>query len=327
MLGKKTVVAVLALVLLIALVSACSPQAGVPDFPTKNITIVVPFKPGGGFDLQARIIAPFLEKYLPKKVNVTIQNVDGAGGRLGASQLAKSKADGYTIGVVGLESVSFMYALGQLDDDPQNWTALGQLSSDALLVAVNAKSGLSTATSMKGKDFRFGVTSEMLPSAAVIAKAVGANFRPVLFDGSGDAVLAATRGDLDAVVFSWPTMIKGVRDSKGALQSAFVVSKARLPALADVPTLEEQGVKPEEGAYAVVGTSRMIVGPAGIDKAVADVLVTAINKAEADPEFAAAMKKGEFDIATAKPEEIKARIKTAVSEFNAVKDMVKSYVK
>ncbi len=327
MLCKKLLLAVLALLLVIVLVSACAPQAAVPDFPTKNITIIVPFKPGGGFDLQARIIAPFIEKYLPKKVSVVIQNVDGAGGRLGASQLAKSKADGYTLGVVGLESVSFMYALGQLEDDPQNWTALGQLSQDALLVAVNAKSGLSTAASMKGKDFRFGVTSEMLPSAAVIAKSVGANYRPVLFDGSGDAVLAATRGDLDAVVFSWPTMIKGVRDSKGALQSAFVFSKSRLAALSDVPTIEEQGVKPEEGAYAVVATSRILVAPAGVDKSIADILATAVSKAEADAEFVAAMKKGEYEIAAAKPDEIKARIKTAVAEFNVIKDMVKSYVK
>ncbi len=327
MFGKKSVLVVLGLVLLIAALAACSAQPAAPDYPTKNITLVVPFKPGGGFDLQARIIAPFIEKYLPKKTSVVIQNVDGAGGRLGASQLAKSKPDGYTIGVVGLESVSFMYALGQLEDNPESWTALGQLSSDALLVAVNSKSGLSTPASMKGKDFRFGVTSEMLPSAAVISKAVGSNFRPVLFDGSGDAVLAATRGDLDAVVFSWPTMIKGVRDSKGALQSAFVVSKSRLSALQDVPTLEELGIKPEEGVYAVVGTSRMIVGPAGIDKAVQGVLVDAITKAEADPEFVAQMKKGEFDVATAKPEDIKARIKSAVDEFNSVKDMVKSYVK
>ncbi len=327
MFGKKTMVFVLALGLLTTVLSACSPQVAAPDYPTKNISIIVPFKPGGGFDLQARLIAPFLEKYLPKKVSVTIQNVDGAGGRLGSAQLAKAKPDGYTIGVLGLESVAFMYALGQLEDDPQNWTTLGQLSSDALLVAVNAKSGLSTPGAMKGKDFRFGVTSEMLPTAAVIAKTVGANYRPVLFDGSGDVILAASRGDVDVLVLSWPSMLKGVRDSKGALQSAFVISKARLPALPDVPTIEELGVKPEEGVYAVMATSRMLVGPAGMDKGITDILVTAIGKAEADPEFAAAMKKGEFEIGAAKPEELKAHLKAAIEEFNSVKEMVKSYVK
>ncbi len=324
---SRQVVMVAALALVLLVFTACSSQPAVPDFPTKNITIVVPYKAGGGFDLQARLIAPFLEKYLPKKVSVVIQNVEGAGGRLGTSQFAKSKPDGYTLSVVGLESAAFMYALEQLEDDPQNWTALGQLSSDPLLVAVNAKAGLNSAAAMKGKDFRFGVTSEMLAVAAVITNLVGAKYRPVLFDGSGDVILAAGRGDVDAVVLSWTSMIKGVRDSKGALNSVFVVNKTRLPTVPEVPTLEEMGVKPDEAMYAVLATTRMIVGPAAMDKSIADILVTAINKAEADPEFVAAMTKGQFDIGAAKPEQVKQHIKLATQEFSSVKDMVKSYVR
>jgi tripartite-type tricarboxylate transporter receptor subunit TctC len=324
---REVMVAVLALVLLILVLSACTPQAAVPDFPTKNITIVVPYKAGGGFDLQARLIAPFLEKYLPKKVNVIIQNVEGAGGRLGVSQFAKSKPDGYTLSVVGLETVAFMSVLEQLDDDPQNWTMLGQLSSDAPLVAVNAKTGLDSPAAMKGKDFRFGVTSENLPVAAVITTMIGSNYRPVLFDGSGDVILATTRGDVDVVYLSWPSMLKGVRDSKGALKSVFVINKTRLPAAPDVPTIEEMGVKPNDAQYAVLFVSRIIVAPAGMDKAIQTILVDAINKAEADPEFAAAMTKGGFEITTAKPDEVKTHIKLATQEFSTVKDMVKSYVR
>ena len=309
------------------IVVATSAQAAATPYPTKKITIIVPFKPGGGFDLQARMLTMHLEKYLPNKVNIVIENIAGAGGKMGAVQLAKSKPDGYTIGVVGLESVAFMQALGQLQEDPQQWTFLGQLSSDPLLVAVNASAGLKTLADMKAKDFRFGITSEMLASAAVICKTIGAKFRPVLFDGSGDAVLAGMRGDVDALVFSWPTMIKGVRDSQGKMNSLFVPSKSRLPSLPDVPTLSELGVQAEPGVYAVVATSRIIVAPAGVDKAIQGILVNAINKATSDPEFVKQMKKAEFDLATAKPDEVKVRMKAAVDEFTAVKDMVKSYAK
>ncbi len=327
MLGSKTVMALLALVLLVTALSACTPQAAVPDYPTKNIELIVPFTPGGGFDLQARMIAPYITKYLPKQVNLVVNNVSGAGGRLGVSQLSKAKADGYTLGVVGLESVAFMYSLGQLDDDPGQWTFLGQISSDPLLVAVGANSNLSDAPSMKGKDFRFGITSEMLPSAAVISKLVGANFRPVLFNGSGDAILAGNRGDVDALVFSWPSMIKGINDSGGKLKPAFVVNKTRLTSLKDVPTLEEQGVKPDDAAYSVVATSRIIAAPAGLDKAIVTMLVTAIDKSIADPEFKAQMEKGKYEITTAKPDELKNRMLNAVTEFKSVKSMVESYVK
>jgi tripartite-type tricarboxylate transporter receptor subunit TctC len=327
MLGNRTVVVVLALVLLLVALAGCGLQPGTPDYPTKNIDLIVPFTPGGGFDLQARMIAPYLAKYLPKQVNIVVQNVSGAGGRLGVSQLSKSKADGYTVGVVGLESVAFMYSLGQLDDDPGKWSFFGQISSDPLLVAVNANSGLSTAASMKGKDFRFGITSEMLPSAAVITKLVGANYRPVLFNGSGDAILAGNRGDVDALVFSWPSMLKGINDSGGKLKPAFVVNKTRLDAVKDVQTLEEQGVKPDDAAYSVVATSRIFVGPAGMDKAIVDLLTTAINKSTSDPEFVAQMKKGQYEITTAQPSDLNTRMQNAVTEFKSVKSMVESYVK
>jgi len=106
----------------------------------RNINITVPFKPGGGFDLQARLLAPFLRKYLPNSVNVVIDNVDGAGWKMGAVRLARSVPDGYTIGIVGLESVAFMGAMGQLTEDPEQWNWLGQIGSDPLLVAVSTRS-------------------------------------------------------------------------------------------------------------------------------------------------------------------------------------------
>ena len=173
----------------------CSPaarqQAAAPTWPAKDITLIVPFKPGGGYDLQARIIAPFLEKYLPLKVNVVVKNVDGAGGKIGATELSKAKPDGYTIGIMGREAVAFMRANKELHWIPATWTWLGQVSSDPLVVAIPTAGKFKTLADMKGQDIRFGVTSEMLPSAVVMGQAIGMKPRPVLFGGSGDAILAA----------------------------------------------------------------------------------------------------------------------------------------
>src|SRR5438034_8578689 len=153
------------------------------SWPARNISIIVPFKPGGGFDLQARMLAPFLEKYLPNKVHVVIENVSGAGGKMAAVQLGRSGPNGYTIGLIGLESIAFMRATGQLADDPQNWSWLGQLGSEPLLVAATTGSRVKSPADIKTKNCRFGVTSEMLPSAAILCRALGARFQPVHFDG------------------------------------------------------------------------------------------------------------------------------------------------
>jgi tripartite-type tricarboxylate transporter receptor subunit TctC len=296
------------------------------SFPTKNISIIVPFKPGGGFDLQARLLAPFLEKYLPNKVNVVIDNVDGASGKMGAVRLARSAPDGYTIGILGVESVAFMRAMGQLMEDPEQWNWLEQLGSDPLLVAVNVRSGLNRPVDLKSKDFRFAVTSEILPSAAVVSRALGAKFRPVHFDGSGDVMLAGMRGDIDALGFSWPTAIKGVRDSQGKLASLFVVSKTRVPSIPEVPTLAEFGVEAEDGVYAVTGVSRVMVAPPGLDGKVRQTLVTAIEKAANDTDFIRQMKQAEFEVVTAPPDAVRLKVKTAVEEFERAKDTIDASV-
>ena len=302
-------------VALFVLPGGCAERQDDGSWPARNITIIVPFKPGGGFDLQARLLAPFLEKYLPNKINVVIENVAGAGGKMAAVQLARSAPDGYTISLIGLESIAFMHAAGQLTEDPQQWSWLGQLGSDPLLLAAGSTSGLKSPADMKGKDFRFGVTSEILPSAAILCKALGARFRPVLFDGSGDVVLAGMRGDVDTWAFSWPTSIKGVRDSQGKMVSLFVVNKTRLPSISEVPALAELGVEAEAGVYAVGAVSRVIAAPAGLEPKTREILISAIDRTVHDAGFIEQMKHAEFEVVTGPPDAIRAKIKAAVEEF------------
>ena len=258
-----------AVIALLVLVPGCAQEQAAPkNWPAQDITLIVPFKPGGGFDLQARLIAPFLEKNLPLKVNVIVKNVDGAGGKMGAVEISKAKPDGYTIGIVGREAVAFMGANGELDLDPVTWSWLGQVSGDPLVVAIFTAGKYKTLADMKGQDIRFGVTSEMLPSAVVMGQAIGMKVRPVLFSGSGDAILAAMRGDLDAVTFSFPTMMKGVEDSQGKLTALFAASDKRLDVAKNVPTLSELGVKLDMSSASVIATSRVLVGPPNMDKTI-----------------------------------------------------------
>jgi hypothetical protein len=141
----------------------------------KGLTFIVPFRPGGGFDLQARILAPFLEKQLPSKVNVVIKNVSGAGGKTGIMEIGRSKPDGYTIGIVGQESVAFMRAMGDLDVDIREWSWLGQISSDPLMVAIPSAGKYKTLVRQR---------RVRLPDEGV---------RPVLFDARGcDLAIAVT---------------------------------------------------------------------------------------------------------------------------------------
>ena len=82
-------------------------------FPDKDITFIIPYTAGGGFDRTVRALAPYMEKYLPKKVNVVPRNVAGAGGRKGIAQLFRAKPDGHTIAVFNMPGMAIPPLLGQ----------------------------------------------------------------------------------------------------------------------------------------------------------------------------------------------------------------------
>jgi tripartite-type tricarboxylate transporter receptor subunit TctC len=293
---------VLACALLSCTASGCARSVDASPWPANTITIIVPFRAGGGFDLQARLLANALKKYLPHPVEVVVKNVDGAGARLGAAELARSRPDGYTIGLVGLESVAFMRTLDQLPEDPQEWTWLGQLGADALMVAAPATSGIESGLDLRDRDLRFGLSSETLASVAM-------------------------RGDVDVLIISWPAAIKGVRESDGKLVSLFVVSEQRVPSLPDVPTLSEFGVRPDPGIYAVGAITRVIAAPRGLDPAVQEVLTTAVTQALNDPEFIQLNANAGFEVAPASAAEVRAKLAAAMEEFRAAPAIIATTMK
>src|SRR5665811_2116451 len=72
------------------------------DFPTDDITWIIPYSPGGGFDTYSRGVARLLPKHLPGNVNVIPENIEGAGGRRGTATLYRADPDGHTIGIINV---------------------------------------------------------------------------------------------------------------------------------------------------------------------------------------------------------------------------------
>jgi tripartite-type tricarboxylate transporter receptor subunit TctC len=92
-LGRLSCVAVLA-------AAAWSGSAAAQQYPSKPITMIIAFAPGGGTDLIARLIAPYIEKHLGNNARIIVTNRPGAGGGIGFTEIAKATPDGYTIGFV-----------------------------------------------------------------------------------------------------------------------------------------------------------------------------------------------------------------------------------
>ncbi|MES2973199.1 MAG: tripartite tricarboxylate transporter substrate binding protein [Pseudomonadota bacterium] len=238
-----------ALVATLALTAAglCAAQAA---FPTKSITMVVPFPPGGLADLVARPVAEAMTRELGQPV--VIENKGGAGGGIGMAQVAKSRADGYTI-LMALSSLTVlpeadavigrapMFALAEL-------RPIVRYTADPTVLAVRAESPWKTV-----KDFvddakrRPGVINygssgnygTMHVPMEILAQNAGIQMTHVPFTGAGPAVVALLGGQIDAVSSGPATVLQHVK--AGKLRVLGHWGNGRLAALPDVPSLKDAG--------------------------------------------------------------------------------------
>ncbi len=291
-------------------------------WPEKDITLVVPFKPGGGFDIIARVMAPLIEKYLPKKVNVVVKNVDGAAGKLGMMEVINSKPDGYTIGMFDFIQVGQAAALGQLEkSDPYKITWIAEADRGAGLLIIQTNGKFKNIGEMKGKEVRFSSTGQTAFANVIIGKALGATPRLILFDASGDAATAVAQGNADAFVTYWPSQIRYVKSNQGKVTAVFLADDKRDPNLPDMPTSGEMGVDLKGGI--ILGGVHVLAGPVGWDPAIKTKMVDAVKKATADPEFKANMDKAGYPPTVKFDKELDDEAKFILDQLMSYKDLMK----
>jgi tripartite-type tricarboxylate transporter receptor subunit TctC len=261
-------------------------------YPSKPITLIVPFPPGGVADIVARPAADAIGRVLGSPV--IIENKAGAGGGIGMAYVAKAKPDGYTL-LLALSSISIlpeadkligrapMYQLDQL-------VPIARLTADPTVLAVRADSPWRTlqefvADAKKrpgaisyGSSGNYGtmhVPMEMFASDA------GIKLLHVPYTGAGPAVVGLLAGNIDAVASGPSTVIQHVKAGKMRVLASW--GDHRLASLPDVPTLSESGFD------AVFFQWSGLFAPAGTPAPILARLRAAARVAAADPRFVAAL--------------------------------------
>lgn len=286
---------VLFFVLLSGLVAVEAAWPAEPSWPTKDITLICPYSPGGGFDTQARIFAQVWVKHLPRKVSVIVNNRTGAGGKIGSIALMKSPSDGYIAGILSPTTLALSQVKGELEGlDCRKLTWLGQLSMDPGALVVSAASGIKTPQDLTKREIRIGLTQESLFANAYLAKKMNLKWRAVLFDGTAEQTLAGMRGDIDLMMDSWTSMKKAVDNSQGKLSPLFVLMDRRLPQWSNVPTSKEMGLNLSD-IFPIAGALRSLGAPAGIASNLAKMMEESVVAALRDPEFKTSMDKAQYD--------------------------------
>jgi tripartite-type tricarboxylate transporter receptor subunit TctC len=263
------------------------------EWPTRDITLIVPYSAGGGYDLVARASAPYIEKHLAKKASVVVKNVPGAGGKIGLIEMVRSKPDGHTIAVVDPADVAVLQVGGQLKEiELAKLSWLGRLDKLPDLLVVSVKAGLKSPADMRGKTIRFaaigpGVTFR----SAVVAKGIGCEPRFVSYDGTSPASIATMQGDIDAFMVNWVSSMRMVRANEGKLLPMFVAASERVSQIQEVPSSKELGLNFEES---VLGYSHILVATPNFPAEVKKIWEETLNKVFNDPEWAVQMNKAGY---------------------------------
>ena len=248
---------------LAAATGSAYPQA----YPNHAVTLVVPFAAGGPTDVVARTLAASMGKTLGQ--SVIVENKLGAGGTIAANYVAKAAPDGYTIFIHhnGMATATALYRklpynpltdfeyIGQVADVPMTLLARKDFPPDNLhdyIAYVRAnKERINLANA------GLGAVSHLC--GMLLQQAMGVELTTVPFQGTGPALTALLGGQVDTLCDQTTQTIPHIKAQKVKFYG--VTTKARIQALPDAPTLDEQGLKDFEvvvwhGVYAPKGTPR-----------------------------------------------------------------------
>ena len=272
--------------LLAAALVLTSSMARAQTYPSRPITLIVPFAAGGSNDIIARVIGKKLGENWRQAV--VIDNRAGAGGVIGSADAAKAPPDGYTLLLVSSTfTINPAIKKNMPFDTNKDFTPVAFIARSPLLVTASNQLPVKSASDMlalaKSKPGEItyasaGVGSINQIAAELIALSAGASFTHVPYKGGAPALNDLLGGHVGIYVSSLPQVLQIARE--GQARALAVTSAKRTPLLPDVPTLAEAGI-----AGFDLWSWWGIVGPAGMPADIVNALNAEIGKMLTSPEL------------------------------------------
>jgi tripartite-type tricarboxylate transporter receptor subunit TctC len=275
------------LLLAIGLATTLATAAAQSAYPTKPIKLIVPFPPGGTTDLLARAVADKLGAELGQ--TVVVDNRGGAGGTIGAAEIARAAPDGYTLGI----ATASTHAINPVTQPKFAYDALTDFTPIALLAEVpnvmvvngNVKAGNAQEFLMLLRA-QPGKLTYASPGSGSVGNFMGEAFKSaakvymvhIPYRGAGPALNDFLAGTVDVMFDNLPTSLPHIQSGK--VRAMAVASPKRVAVLPDVPTFAELGL-----AAANTPAWFGLVGPAKLPEPVVKRLNDAVQKVLAAPEM------------------------------------------
>ena len=256
------------------------------DYPTKQISLAIPFAAGGPTDTLGRNLAVAMTQQL--KQQVVVENVAGAGGTIASNRVAKAKPDGYSLLLhhIGMSTAPALYRklpfnpltdyeyIGQVADVPMTMIAKLGLPPDNLTELI--------AYVKKNKD-KLNLGNAGLGAAShlcglMFMSRIEANIQTIPYNGTAPAMTALMGGQIDLMCDQTTNTTQQIKS--GRVKVYGVTTGQRIPSLSMVPTMAEQGMKGFE-----VSVWHGLYAPKGTPKPVTDKLIAALQASVQDAQF------------------------------------------
>lgn len=224
-------------------------SAAADSYPSRPITLIVPFPPGGGNDLLARLVGERMGRTLGEPV--VVENRSGAGGNIGSRQAARSAPDGYTVllGFSGTLAINpALYANLGYDPD-KDLLPIGTIATSPSVLVVNPAVPVRTLRDLiayvkanpdKLNYASSGIGTVVHVSTEMLLDAAGIVVKHIPYKGTGPGVSDLLGGQVQVMMPPIPSVIGMIKD--GRLRPIAVTSRQRSPLLPDVPTVDEAGL-------------------------------------------------------------------------------------
>ncbi|HEX6413329.1 MAG TPA: tripartite tricarboxylate transporter substrate-binding protein [Burkholderiales bacterium] len=269
----------------VLVLSAFSSLAAAQAYPSRPVTIIVPFAAGGPTDIIARISGEYFSKTLGQQF--VVENVAGAGGTTGITRGAQAKPDGYTImmGHMGTHGAAPALYANLKYDPTKDFTPIGLVAGTPILIvarkdfpAANLKDFVAKVKdpAAKVKQAHAGVGSVSFTTCTLLTSQLGAKSIVAAYRGTGPALNDLVGGQVDYMCDQIVNLVEQVKG--GAIKAYAIATPERSPALPDVPTTKEAGLPDYQ-----VSAWNALFAPKGIPQDVATKLNATLVAALDDP--------------------------------------------
>ncbi|WEF23565.1 tripartite tricarboxylate transporter substrate binding protein [Paracoccus sp. S3-43] len=291
--------------------------AAAAEFPDRPVTLVIPFAAGGSTDVVGRIVAERMGQELGQQV--VVQNVGGAGGSLGADQVAQADADGYTIlmGTVATHALNPLILKQKPYDPVADFAPVSLLVLVPNVLAVNPELPVNTVQELidlaKTEPLAYASSGNGTPlhlSGELFKSMAGIQIDHIPYKGSGPALTDVLGNQVPIIFDNLPSASGHI--SSGKLRALGVTTAERGPSFPDIPTIAE--TLPGYETY----SWNALFAPAGTPPEAIEALAAAAQATMADPAVAARMAEFSATIVASGPEELARHVKAEMAKWEPV---------